>query len=109
MTVDKRLDLWQNARKHAKELCERHRRAEKEERAKLYAMATSKSKPKGQSKNTTDVAEDELEDISRLEDELKNLLPDDPSFEKGQWIAVAYHDDWYPGTLINSFIISFKI
>ena len=98
MTVEERSDIWKRARKHAKELREKHRNAEKEERDKLYKMAQRDDSKKKNKKIQIIVEEDELEEASRLEDKLKDLLPSQQTYEKDQWIAVAYQDNWYPGS-----------
>ena len=98
MPAEKRTDLWQKARKNAKQLREQHRQAEKGEGVKLYEMALKLKEGSKKSQITGD--EDELEEIGKLEEKLQGLLPADPHFEIEQWIAVAYQDNWYPGTLI---------
>ena len=39
----------------------------------------------------------EYPQLSPLGVELHDLLPKEPQIILGQWVAVAYQDNWYPG------------
>jgi hypothetical protein len=98
MPVEKREALWLRARKYAKELRESHRQAEKMEMMKLLEGEKTQS---GKRTRNEAMEVDEVDEVSSELERLESLLPNKPTFATEQWIAVAYHDNWYPG--IRSF------
>ena len=100
--------LFSDARKHGPQLRKKHRLSEVAVEAAVNNTLLQATKPKGRrtakdkDKTTTPAVaavDSTLEEDARSEavSELAALMPKDTSLEPGQYVVVAYQDNWYPG------------